>query len=555
MTGSGDRKATAWCLVVLLLSNHALAVRQAMEVGENQFEAPDALEPDVQKAVAELGNAYQKGKAAEEKLTCEKIQEQMLLAVRRATSDIHPSCRNEVCHFPELEVDEADEIVVGQAVVSAYAAAADKRKCLPLVMGSAEILTELDNFLTIVPKVLHSSDREKGRSRMQEAYRQLVSFQQGTLALADAVADRKLLLTLDVKEQCPSPCKMCDHKNSGAFGFRCLLRKQDKNSELDVQESHGVKCTAPKRRSWGFIRRYPYAKQCEVADWQELALQQVHVSAMLSCATTTILAGLLGDVTATRRQELHGICVQMEQGNSVSQREQQAYERQMKTVDEYVSKGLKLTFGVFLVFGLASGLAALRLASHGNERIQEIALLEGAKAMTLPADFRPEDFLAPFAQHAVGEGLEVRPADRALYANSELVKRDEVHDRLSMCGDVYSLKEHNTFAEATKSLLMFSETMREGGTEVQVIGVIVGIVGGAISWAWWIATTLLSIVTTVAFIVVPTAIGVMATLLPVLLPALLAAGVAYYVSQMFSQQLDMSSDRMDMCLNQRKIDQ
>lgn len=390
---------------------------------------------------------------------------------------------------------------------------------------------------------------------MQEAYRQLVSFQQGTLALADAVADRKLLLTLDVKEQCPSPCKMCDRKNSGAFGFRCLLRKQDKNSELDVQESHGVKCTAPKRRSWGFIRRYPYAKQCEVADWQELALQQVHVSAMLSCATTTILAGLLGDVTATRRQELHDICVQMEQGNSVSQREQQAYERQMKTVDEYVSKGLKLTFGVFLVFGLASGLAALRLASHGNERIQEIALLEGAKAMTLPADFRPEDFLAPFAQHAVGEGLEVRPADRALYANSELVKRDEVLDQLSMCGDVYSLKEHNTFAEATKSLLMFSETMREGGTKVQVIGVIAGIVGGVISWAWWIATTLLSIVTTVAFIVVPTAIGVMATLLPVLLPALLAAGVAYYVSQMFSQQLDMSSDRMDMCLNQRKIDQ
>merc|ERR1740123_2997788 len=208
--------------------------------------------------------------------------------------------------------------------------------------------------------------------------------------------DRRLLFHTDIQSSCPEPCQACDYKGAHGFSFRCLLRRKDKNREPDIPERHGVTCSAPRYR---LFRWFPFKIYCKVADWKEEALQHVHISAMLSCATATIVQGLHRGWTADERQEFHRSCIEQELGND-DIREDVA----LPTEDDAISPDLKLVFGHVIGLGMASGLAGLRQATR-------VGMAGTATA-----------FWAAFSQHLPGS-LEWHDSDVTMYASSELLDK------------------------------------------------------------------------------------------------------------------------------------
>merc|ERR1719296_649755 len=153
---------------------------------------------------------------------------------------------------------------------------ADKKMCLPEAMPPAEVTSNLLQSVLLVHEYSTASTSE-GKERLQEAYLQLVSFQQGFVSFADEVADRRTLLSRDIDEEtCQSMgCGLCDRHRSSVFGFRCLLKSE--NDAAKVQ-GDGKLCSMPKKRGFTWFRRYDYETQCTVLDWKQAAVQQVQLS-------------------------------------------------------------------------------------------------------------------------------------------------------------------------------------------------------------------------------------------------------------------------------------
>jgi len=437
------------------LADAVSAMTAGMEVSAQQefragFEAAQQAESDADfealgleastgKAVKNFKKAVTKGKAAEAKLTCEQIQEEMPYVIGNLTEEFYSACNDEDCDFDTISVEEA---IMAQQGVVGFAAAVDKRKCLPEVMGSQAVQERITEYLSFVTKVLHNAPSMAGRSRVQQAYLQLVAFQQGVPELAVGLADRKLLL--DVKNVCPSVCRMCDQQGSGAFGFRCLVYSRDKNTVPVLKSGHDLECAAPEKRGW--LRRYRYGRQCTVPDWKESAMQHVHVAAAVSCTGETILMSVNSELTTVRRREMYALCLATEQGNDVTSDQKKEYEDQGKLMDGVVPRNLNLALNSILTVGLASGLASLRQATRGHARS---ALLERDTV----------DFAAPFEQQLGIEGLQVPAEDVTMYGKHS--NRAETLARLEACEDVYSMKAESTFVEGAKALSMHSLALRQ----------------------------------------------------------------------------------------------
>jgi len=376
-----------------------------------------------------IRQAVVNGKALEKQLNCEKISEKMPAAIVSITEKFHPACGETSCDFSAVNGDGA---FMAQQVVVSLVAAADQRKCLPQVLGSPLVQEKITDYLSFVKKVLGSAPSTEGRSRVQEAYLQLVAYQQGVPALAAGLKDRKLLHSERV---CPAVCQMCDQRGSGAFGFRCLILVRDRDENPFLASGQDLSCSAPEKRGWW--RRYRYSRQCTVPDWKESAMQHVHVAAAVACAGESILMSVRSKLTAPRRRELYELCLASEQGNAISARMKQNYEDQGKLMDDSVPRELRLALNSILTVGLASGLASLRQATRGNTH--SVLLESGAV-----------DFAAPFVKHIVG--LEVPKEDVALYGDREHFRQAETLARLESCEKVYSMKAENTFVEGAKAV-------------------------------------------------------------------------------------------------------
>lgn len=459
--GEARRRAAAWFFVALLLGERAIAVRTASEVFEEEDDDPDTslrappqeLEdvershPDQANALRLIKEQYAKGKVAEAEASCDQIRERMVAATQGVISYIHPACAAHVSDQCQFEWCSIDTMITKQGSVLALAAAADRKRCLPAVMGSPEMQERLAELLSILPRVFRSEAAEVGRARVREAYLQLVSFQEGVLALEQDMADRQMLLTLDIENNCPAPCRQCDRHDSAGFSFRCLLWREDKDRAPVLAGQHGVTCDPPRRR---WFRWIPFARQCKVADWQEEAVQHVHLSSLLTCTATTMVMGLSGQLSQEERRDMHRTCLKVEQGLHVSGVDEERYLGRLGLVsdDHIVSSHLKVAFSIILFHGLASGLAGLRAATRGNERLP--VLLEGAPAL------EPANYSAAFASFLAEENLTVRAEDRALYGDRALIQRTSTLHRLEVCEDVYMLMMQNTVEEGAKPLTIMA---------------------------------------------------------------------------------------------------
>lgn len=404
----------------------------------------DRLGPQGVPDINDMKETFAKGKAAIAATSCELIKEKMIYQMGFLGQVLETTCSGSGgCNYSAAVTQEA--ILDGQHSITSLAAAADQKKCLPFVLDSPMMQEKFDKVLSFVPQVFKAIETPLALARAQEAYLQLVSFQQGIVALADGLADRTLLLTLAIENHCPSPCQKCDHHDAGGFGFRCLLWRSDKNKAPQVHMQHRVTCKDPTYRWWAWHSLYPYARQCTVADWKESAVQHEHVSAMLTCATTTILMGLDGELPQARRHKMFDICTKQQQGNKLTPQEKRDYDAQVLVVDGAVPKSFMAVYGSIHVLGLVSGLAALRAETRGNERP---VLLEGGQPT-----HRLQGILTFFARYLVDEGIEVREADRSMYASRDFYDRKETEYRLELCQDVYNVKSQSALIEGTTPLL------------------------------------------------------------------------------------------------------
>lgn len=439
----------------------------------------------------------EEGKALEEGTDCDQLPEHMANALGAVSQVLAEWLGGGA--FATLDVDA---IIAGQEMVIAVAAVADRKTCLPLVMGSEDVQQKLGEVLSIAPKVVGATPSEGGKAIIREALVALVSFQEGMLLLSASFADRHLLLDIeDIVEQCPSPCRKCDHEASAAFGFRCILDSADKDSVPSLPARHGVTCAPPRRRSgvaWFSWWGSSHSRQCHVADWKEAAAQHVHISAALACAATLMLTSLSATLTQAERRTMHRHCMALEHGGALKQDQQDWYITQSSKNHGLVPNSVKLALNAILASGLATGLAGLRAATRGNER--RASSSTWATLLEESGLEEPAAFSAHFAQALVEEGLEVSAADRAMFGARSLLTRSDTLQKLEECDEVYNLKSQNSFAEGALPLsdaaIMIRQASGVGSRKVvpwvwrDAGSLILGAMTGyLITRVWYIAAT------------------------------------------------------------------
>lgn len=248
-----------------------------------------------------------------------------------------------------------------------------------------------------------------------------------------------------------------------------------------LPQQHGLTCDAPQPRRMRWLRWYPYSRQCIVADWQEAAIQHVHVSAMLSCASLAMVLSLNSGLRGEQHRQMHRLCLVVEQGAILTDAEAQEYNAALNRTDSVISKGLRVVLGTVLVLGLASGLAGLRTAALGNTRP---VLLQSSR-LTL----QPEDFTEVFRWHLADEGLAIRDDDYAMYANVDLTRRDEILQRLEENKEATRLKTRETFLDGSKALTAFTMDVWAQGLDMVLLFMGAYAAGFAIKLVWNAWTT------------------------------------------------------------------
>jgi len=374
------------------------------------------------------------GKQKEAAITCMEIQQSLTEVVNAATELIGQLCTQGTCDLAALNIDLA---VTTQSKFIALASAADKKRCLPEVLKTVSF----QKFVEIIPTLLGDSDVEKqesqSQSRMKAAYSQMLSFQKGFVSLADGVADRKLLLSQEfLGESCP--CDKCQPLSG--HSFRCYLTEKHKDKAMP----RGVMCSeAPKKRYGSLFMTRKYSTKCTVTDWEQAALQQLHISAVMSCASLTMVLGLRSEVAPGASKELFGTCLDVKQTAEASDEKMKFYKEKLKALDDVVSKQDKMVMGLVLTFGQVSGIADLRVASRGN--LAPSALLQGDSK---------ETFSQVFAKAAEEAGLAGQDADADMYGDQNLLHRDQVRQRLK-ASKTATVQAAGPVAQGTTPLLLF----------------------------------------------------------------------------------------------------
>lgn len=174
-----------------------------------------------------------------------------------------------------------------------------------------------------------------------------------------------------------------------------------------------------------------------MTDWEQAALQQLHISAVMSCASLTTVLGLRSGVTPTT-PDLFEMCVDLEQREEVSVDARKVYEEKLKALDDVVSKQHKVVMGLVLTFGQVSGMADLRAASQGN--LASSALLQ------------EETFSHAFAEAAEDVDLAGRDAD--MYGDRSLMHREQVRQRLKK-SKTATVQAAGPVQQGTMPLLLF----------------------------------------------------------------------------------------------------
>jgi len=484
--------------IALLLGERASAVRmssESLDAFEGDMfdaiseEALPGLSKEVREMLSGLQDGVQQGEEAVEKVSCEELPERLVTVMGDLKADMKLVCIQGDCEFDRLSVDE---LLMAQGRILSLAAAADHHKCLPMLMGSEDVQAGLQDILSFVPSMMHDSATVEGRLRIQEAYLQLVSFMhpEGVSALGNDLVDRKLLHSHDISQNCPSPCQKCDFTGSSGFEFRCFLNRRDKNKEIQMS---GVRCGSATRRGFLWLG---FQRQCSVADWTESALTHIHVSAVLSCASTTMIMGLNRPLSIDRRREMHVLCMKTEQGENLTPDEKEDYEAQLLAMDDVVRDHLMLVFNNIMLVGMASGLAGLRAETRGNER--RLSLLEEDSSQTdFAAVFLP--FLAD-ADQLGGQAASVRSEDLDMYANrmTMSLNREKTLMGLKDCSELYNMRSQNTLSEGAAPILIMSITIKNNaeaeGSGSDAIGTLSesdqpeedGSASKQISWGTWI---------------------------------------------------------------------
>lgn len=477
----------AWALIILLLSDRAIAVRTNSDIldllgggtaassgharspkesevaiarsssglapksAPQQLPAVQQTDMSVPEAFKNLKKDVKAGLIAEQRLKCRDLPSKMERAIQEAHDilDTHCNLEEERCSA-EVTERQADELSALQLRLNALAAAADHKKCLADVMASAAVQANLYKVLMYLEVVLESNGRAPASTRLFTAFRQLRAWQEGSLQLSDALFDQSLMLNHVFRGECPSPCTSCERNNG--FGFRCFTSgRENRDITPTLNTSSGVQsftCTSSRKRVIASMMAWDnvHYKDCEVQDWREFAIQQVHLSAMLHCGMGTILAGLMKDMSAEHRGVLHDACVRREQGNPVAELGYKALTEW--TADAAVPEFNKLAFGIFTSLALATGMAALRVSSKGHRL--GTSLLEGT------ASLLPEDLIAVFAR-----GQPPDDVDRELYSKRALVDRDQVLENLEECEDVYDGKSTRLYLQATRAIPGFVMSVKK----------------------------------------------------------------------------------------------
>jgi len=475
-------------LAELFTPLEAEALAEVQDQLDSHHEATDGEEmpfnPAQAYAFGMMKRFMKSGKKMEEHLTCEDLPQRMRTVVQEAAEAIKPpKCSEQEASEEEASEEEAsekeassgcdyaswaaslnvDSLVTAQNKIIGLAAVADKKRCLPESMPSPE---ETSSFLQSVLLVHEHSaaSTDAGKNRLQEAYLQLVSFQQGFVSHAEGIADRGRLLSRDIgAHACPQACGLCNRYQSPAFGFHCLLKTESDAS--DVTQEEGMTCTPAKKRRFNWFarvfRKYNYEMQCTVADWKQAAVQQVQISASMSCASTVLAVGVRSELTSTSRYDMFTACMGHQQSGEMDEATKKQYTEQLKQVDTVVSPTDKAVVGLVLAFGQVSGLAALRAASRA----------EGYRGETdeAGATWDPSLFIEPFAQHLLAaerdaDHEEEERKDLAMYGDKELLDRDAVMARLEKSKAAQLQGTTDVVAVGTMPLVLFAIENR-GGAE------------------------------------------------------------------------------------------
>jgi len=401
--------------------------------------------------VQEAAEAIKPPKCSEEEASEEEASEEEASEEEASEKEASSGC-DYASWAASLNVDS---LVTAQNKIIGLAAVADKKRCLPESMPSPE---ETSSFLQSVLLVHEHSaaSTDAGKNRLQEAYLQLVSFQQGFVSHAEGIADRGRLLSRDIGHACPEKCGLCNRYRSPAFGFHCLTKTV--SDAWEVRQDEGLTCTPARRFSWfaRVFRKYNYEMQCTVADWKQAAVQQVQISASMSCASTVLAVGVRSELTSTSRYDMFTACMGHQQTGEMGEAAKEQYKEQLTQVDDEVSQTDKAVVGLVLSFGQVSGLAALRAASRGNRAAQ--ALLETDEAA---ATWDPALFIQPFEEHLLSTERdaadpEEERKDLAMYGDKEVLDRDAVMTRLEKSKAAQLQGSTDVVAVGTMPLVLFA---------------------------------------------------------------------------------------------------
>lgn len=479
MLGSSatKRKLKGWAFIILLLSDDAAAVRTTVDIGEgghsglarhgpsgfNQLhQRGQASDSDLGKAVRDFKKLAKLGDLIERKLTCESLVGEMQGFLDEAHTVLDRLCNIEEKTCAEVTEQDANELIAVQLRLNSAAATADYKHCLANVMASSGVQENIVKVLSFLDVVLEANQNEAASLRLNTAFHQLRGWQEGTMSLSDAVFDRSLMLSHSFNGRCPTHCEGgCERLNG--FTFRCVSGEATKDRTPSLTREIGVQsftCTepVPKPRKWSsYLQPWlatKYQKDCEVVDWRDQAVQQVHVSAMLHCGTSTILIGLMRELSDAQRHELHDLCVRKEQGVALTLVQEAKFSVMRSwAADDVVPHVFKLGFGIFASLALASGMAALRQSSKGNRRT--FALLQESQSPD-ESSLSPHDYLQPFDR-----GVLVNDAERSLYSQRSLVDWDAVLAKMEECEDVFEGKNVRLYSQATRGLVGFTMSAKK----------------------------------------------------------------------------------------------
>jgi len=224
-----QHEAKAVCLLFLLLSGHALAVRVKTHHLDLVQESEKTLRKD------EFWDAVAKGREVEATVNCTHLPKALATEIAYATKLLRHYCPDGLCTFMTATwpvKKKAEEAFVHRSLtISALTGMADKKYCLAETMKSLEVQKAESNLTEAFDMVLNGASSDQKRTQMAQAISNLHAWKEALPKLAGTVLDRKELFpdTIEDPDECPKPCISCSrthrsmYKGEEKFSFKCIL--------------------------------------------------------------------------------------------------------------------------------------------------------------------------------------------------------------------------------------------------------------------------------------------------------------------------------------------